>query len=367
MASFGSVRIAKGVRLSASSRGLRAHVGPRGARMHIGGGRTGVSTGAGPFTYYTSGGSSRRSSGSRSSGGVTKAQLAQMEKEEEGLRLREQILSIIAIHRVTFPPVEKPVVARPPAPELSALQRSREKELLAGISFFKRAERGRAKAKALELAKEDVREKEEEIERDHATEVERVDEEWARLLANDPDIVISVVDQAFEDNDAPAAPVDVEGSTLSLVVLVPPIEEVPERKPSVTPSGKPTVKKMTKQERGDLYLTLVCGHLLATIKEALAVAPSIADVKGVVVRRGQDDVFGNERMEVLLAARYSRDQLARVKWDDVLPSDVVQEAASELTWNLKGRPPQLQSLDLDSEPHLKEFVDALSRGTNLAV
>ncbi len=50
-------------------------------------------------------------------------------------------------------------------------------------------------------------------------------------------------------------------------------DRVPERKPDFTPSGKATVKKMTKLERSDVYLTLVCGHLLATIKEALAVTP----------------------------------------------------------------------------------------------
>lgn len=130
----------------------------------------------------------------------------------------------------------------------------------------------------------------------------------------------------------------------------------------MTPSGHPTVKKMTKKERGDLYLTLVCGHLLATIKEGLAVAPSISDVKAVVVRRAADDVFGNRRMEVLLAGRYERSDLDRVRWQDVLPSDVIQEASAELMWNLKGRPPQLQPLDLEVEPGLKEFVEALEDG-----
>lgn len=44
------------------------------------------------------------------------------------------------------------------------------------------------------------------------------------------------------------------------------------------------MKKMTKAEAAGAYITLICGHLLATIKEALAVAPGIEDVKAVVVR-----------------------------------------------------------------------------------
>lgn len=332
--------------------------------MHFwGGGRTGISTGAGPFTYYTSGGSSRRS-GSSGYGGPTKAEMARAEKIEEGERLREEILSMVEIHRLDFPPVSKPDPDPPTAPRLDGFLKQRQKQELQGISMFKRAERKEAKERARQLAEADIKKEQERLDAEHAEAVERIEQDWELLLSNDPEIVIASVDEAFEDNEAPAAPVNVEGSTLSLVVLVPGIEEIPERKPDVTPSGNPTVKKMTKKERSDLNLTRICGHMLATIKEALAVAPSISDVKAVVVRRGSDDVFGNKRMEVLLAGLYERSDLDRVRWNHVLPSNVVQEAAADLLWNLKGRPPQLQPLDLDKEPDLKEFVQALEQGAS---
>lgn len=362
MARLGAVRVGKGVRISASTRGLRAHVGQRGGRLHFGGGgRTGISTGAGPFTYYTSGGSSRRSGSSY--GGPTKAELARAEKIAEGQKLREEILSIVEIHRVDFPPVSKPDPEPPPAPRIDRFLKQRQKQELQGVSILKRAERRGAKERARQLAKTDLKLEQERLDAEHAEAVGQIDHDWELLLSNDPETVIATVDGAFEDNDAPAAPVNVEGSTLSLVVLVPGTEDVPERKPDVTPSGNPTVRKLAKKERGDLYLTLICGHLLATIKEALAMAPSISDVKAVVVRRGADDVYGRRRMEVLLAGLYERSDLKRVKWSDVLPSDVVQEAAVDLLWNLKGRSPQLQPLDLDDHPDLKEFVQALDEGT----
>ena len=359
MATFGSFRVAKGVRISASSRGLRAHVGPRGARLHIGGGRTGVSTGAGPFTYYTSGSGSRGRSSASRSGGPTKAQLAQAAKEEEFIRLRDDLRSILDIHRFAFPPARKPEVARTEAPSLVSLITEREKELLAGLSIFKLSERKEAKSRARDLAAADLAREEAKLEAERAQRQTEIDDAWDSLLANDPETVIATVDAAFEDNDAPAAPVDVDGSVLGLVVLAPPIEDIPEQKPALTPSGKATVKKMTKLERSDMYLTLICGHYLATIREALAVAPSITRVKAVVVRRGQPDVSGNPRMEALLAASYERSNLERVRWADSLPSDIVQEVAGDLVWNLKGRPPSLQALDLDDEPDLKVFVDAL--------
>lgn len=265
--------------------------------------------------------------------GPTKTEIAHAEKLAEGTRLQDEIRSIVEIHRVTFPPIRKPDVERPVRPTIDSFLKSREKEQLQEISFFKRAERKQAKERARQLAAADLKHEEARLEALHRSVVGRVDRDWERLIANDPETVMATVEEAFEDNKAPAAPVNVEGSGLNLVVLVPDIEDVPERKPGVTPSGHPTVKKMTKKERGDLYLTLVCGHLLATIKEGLAVAPSISDVKAVVVRRAADDVFGNRRMEVLLAGRYERSDLDRVRWQDVLPSDVIQEAAAELMWN----------------------------------
>jgi hypothetical protein len=57
---FLSIKIAPGVRLSASSRGLRAGIGPRAARIHVGAGRTTISSGAGPVTVGTSLGGSHR-------------------------------------------------------------------------------------------------------------------------------------------------------------------------------------------------------------------------------------------------------------------------------------------------------------------
>ena len=88
-----SVKVAPGVRLSASGRGLRAHVGPRAARVHVGGGRSGFSSGAGPVSFYTPLGGSHNSSsrpalsqqsGAKAGTGQVSAQLARSSKIEEG-------------------------------------------------------------------------------------------------------------------------------------------------------------------------------------------------------------------------------------------------------------------------------------------
>lgn len=82
-----SFKVAPGMRVRASSRGVRASVGPRAARVHFGSGRTGLSTGAGPVSLYTSlggGGGRRRSAGpSHASAAVYQRQLRAAEKARQ--------------------------------------------------------------------------------------------------------------------------------------------------------------------------------------------------------------------------------------------------------------------------------------------
>ena len=354
-----SVRVAKNVRISTSGRGLRAHVGSSGARVHFGGGyRPGVSTGAGPFRVYQGiGGSSGRGGASR---GPTKAQLAQMEKDEQFAVLRSQLEQIVNMHRVTFPTATKPVLPPPePADELSLI-RDRERELLAGIGVLKRAQRKEAKARARELGLKDAGRVNQERSEHHQEQAAELDETWNSLVSNEPSVVIEAVDAAFEDNSAPAAPVDVEGDTLSLVMLAPSEVWIPERKPALTPSGKATTKKMTKAETADAYLTLLSGHLLLTIKEALATAPGIRRVKAVVVRRGERDVYGTTPLEVLLAGTYARDDLVKVRWHDALSPEIIVQVAEQGVMNLKGRPPRLHPVVLADQPELGAFVKVLA-------
>jgi hypothetical protein len=354
-----SMRVGKGVRISASPRGLRAHVGPRQARVHFGSGRPGVSTGAGPLTYYTSGGGQRVRSTSSRAAGPSKTQLAQQQKEQEFHRLHAIFASILEIHRAEFPKAQRPVAPPPDQVDEKGLLDSRMKEQLNGLSVWKMSDRKAAKARARVLADEDARAEWERRDLEAKARQQELDEAWDRLRANDPATVIDAVDDAFEDNEAPAVPVDMEGSTLSLVMLAPTADEIPEQKPSVTPSGKASVKKLTKTEAADAYVTLISGHLLATIKEALSVAPGVSDVKAVVVRRTDKDVFGETHLEALLAGRFSREDLGRVRWNEALSPQIVQQAAKELRWELKGRPPVLKPLGLDEEPELKAFIDAL--------
>ena len=47
-----SIRLAPGVKIRLGRRGAWWSLGPRAARLHVGAGHAGVSTGAGPVTFY---------------------------------------------------------------------------------------------------------------------------------------------------------------------------------------------------------------------------------------------------------------------------------------------------------------------------
>ena len=74
------------------------------------------------------------------------------------------------------------------------------------------------------------------------------------------------------------------------------------------------LKKLTKGQAADLYKQLVAGLVLATSKEAFALAPSVTNVRIVALRNTPADVYGMVRPEAILAARIARPALNGVQW-----------------------------------------------------
>lgn len=238
-----SVKLAPGVRIRASSRGIRAGIGPRAARVHVGAGRPGFSSGVGPFSVYTSvGGKSRsRSRGGRPSAAALERQAAaarraqaQADKLQEARRLAAIFEEILNLHREEFDPVQRPAAPMPLVPDVAKLREQHEETELRSIGFFKRAERAAAWQRAAEAAETERAALRQRARAERKRAQAELDEQWRRLTGNDPDTVIATLTEAFEDNEAPAAPVGVAGDELSLIVLVPGEDAVPERMPGTT-------------------------------------------------------------------------------------------------------------------------------------
>lgn len=352
MPSFFSVRLAPGVRLSASSRGLRAHVGPRGARLHVGGGRTGVSTGVGPFTYYTSGsGSSRRAPRDAYSTGSTPAQIARAEKEQQAALVAQRLDALHQLHRASFAPLERRSAELPVLPPFKALLREEEKKAMAGVRLFssgRREARDQARLAAELRARRLLRDAHDQRGRSQA----QLDETWQRILGNDEDEVLPWLHHAFADNEAPVAAVGTEGADVSIVVLVPDEDAVPDRLPTRTPSGNVSLRSATKTQRAEWYRQLVAGHVLVSVKETLAVAAGAESVTVVAVRQ-------RAGIEALIAGRLSREALQRSPFASESAWTILETEAADLRFRTKGVTRSLQPLDLSSEPDLSALVAAV--------
>lgn len=360
-----SIKLAPGIRVRASSRGVRTSLGPRVARVHVGAGGTGISTGLGPVGYYTRvGGSSRGNSSHRvnQSLAATSRQQANADKAAEAQRLEAAFAALLSLHRETFPVAQRGRVAPPPEPPSKQLRSLYRAEARTGSSVFDRGRRRQALALADQRAAAAVTEARTEIARQAAAQQTRLDTHWSDLLACAPDAVLMALAQAFEDNEAAASAVGIEDKEVSLVVIVPPISHVPERKPAVTKAGNLSLKKLTKTETADLYKQLVFGHLLVTLREAFAVAPGLESARVVAVRPSDPDAHGRSSPEVLAAVSCARSSLAGVLWEQADAVQVVNDCCTETILVQKGVTRALQPVPLAAEPELRALLDAVDVG-----
>ena len=171
-------------------------------------------------------------------------------------------------------------------------------------------------------------------------------------------VVFATLTDAFEDNEAPAAMAGVYDSEASIVVLAPDIEAIPERMPTLTEAGNLSLAKLTKSKRNSFYAQLVCGQVLVTVREALAVAPSLMSVRVAAFRWTPPNAYGNRSIECLLAAVFSRDALQGIQWQSADAVTIVNDASAELRIN-QGATNELRPLDLSNEPALAALIKSV--------
>jgi hypothetical protein len=371
-----SVKLAPGVRVRASSRGVRVGVGPRIARVHVGtSGRAGFSSGVGPFSVYTSvGGHKRRGSQSRSTGpsqaalqrqaAAARRAQADADKAREAQRLAEVFHEIRDVHKQEFPPVQRPVAQPPAMPDPAQVRARREHHALQGIGIFKRAERAAARRRAAADAEAELAYLWHQAQAEAARAQAELDRQWALLAGNDPDVVFDTLAEAFADNEAAAVPVGIDGSEVSLVVVCPGESAVPERMPGLTQAGNLTLRKLTKAERSSLYSTLIAGHVLVTLREALAVAPGISAVRVIAVRPSLPDPYGRSRLDCVVAGRWARRALDGVRWQDTDALTILTGTSAELVADLRRN--QFMPLDLAREPEIEKVLASIDADELLA-
>jgi hypothetical protein len=356
-----SVKVAPGIRVRASSRGLRTSIGPRAARVHVGAGRTTFSTGVGPVTLSTSAGRSR-SGARRPSAGCYHRQLsaspAAAAKAAEARRLAGIFQQLLDVHRADFPPAQRPLAPPPAEPDAEGIRRRHREAATAGLGFFQRAARRTARELADQQAEGEIQALHAQGARVRADHQAQLDAWWGDLRRNHPETVIGALAEAFEDNEAAAAPLGVEGDEVALVVLAPPESVVPERMPGTTAAGNLSLRRLPKGERAAHYTQVVLGHVVVTVKEALAVAPGIQGVRVVVLRPAGTDAYGRPRLDCVVAGRWTRAAFAGVQWATASAATVAEDTAAELVVNLRAGT-ELQPLDLSDQPGIRGLLQVV--------
>ena len=260
------------------------------------------------------------------------------------------------MHRGTFPPSERPVAEWPPVPEVEALYPEHEQQALSGVAALKWKRRKEAKQQAWTDAEIHRERLIAEATAAHDREQQDLDAWWAELLANHTEVVLEVLEEAFEDNEAPAAAVGVHGDEVVVVVLAPHFSVIPEKWPEMTPAGNPSLKTLAKGKQISFYNNLLIGQVLVTVRETFAVAPAIQSVRIVLIRGSEPDAYGKKHVECLAAARFERKALDGVQWDVADAITIFNDVASEKLFKQAGTAGELKTLDLRAEPDLQALL-----------
>lgn len=363
-----------GMSVRVSTRGVRTSVGPRAARISMGSGGTRVSSGLGPFYASSSLGGGRRSiSTSRTTRSRAvapsaaqldrvrrQAERAQQEAERDAAiaQLRELRQQTTSMHLQTFPPVHPPAVPGPPQLGLPWALSEAQSFHLTGLGVFARAERAAARRKAEEDAPAYLTSEQARLRTVHGQLAAEADQWWRALMANDEETVCEAVNYAFSDNPAAGCAVGVDGSVLSVVMRHQDIDSLPGQTPGVTPSGRPTLKTLTKRDRTLWWLTSMGSNIIATLKEGFATAPAITAIDLVVLTRLPD----TQRLGFVAYGRWTRQAIESVPWretEDALRFlDLGQDVACSVTTTASGNPSgTIKALDTSRLPGLQNLLD----------
>jgi hypothetical protein len=375
-------KIAPGVRVRASSRGVRTSIGPRAARVHVGAGRTRISSGAGPVTVSTAIGGRRRATHPPSSGFSARTSaagsprgrqptVAQLQAQARAAERAQQVAdiadverSLTMLHLTDFPQSARQVLQVLPVPDpasVESVRRELYRDATAGVSVWKRALRKQAKAWAAHQAPGETQRRH--TGRVITTQLEQWhnDQRWQALQAHDPHTVIEAVDDAFADNASDSTCVDagsdpVTGARyVTAVITYGGLDLVPEHRPDTTPGGKPTLRKRTKTDRNALYATALASTVVATAKEALAVATAATEARVLVVRPD-----GAGSVEPVYAGSLRRDVLAGRDWRSVDPLALVM-SADNAEMVRKGSTREVVPMSMSADSAAWDIVNAWSR------
>ena len=356
MVSIG-LRIAPGVRLSASGSGLSASVGPRVARVHAGPGGAAVSSGLGPLTV-----SSRV--GGRASGGKKAPKTTRAESNDPSIfETADNVIRTVGMTMSLLEGGAKIVQwkrTRDAARAASLAQQDAEQQLCEShwIEFLPAVPthfplpspglKGRLTPAGKQQHSDALRE--------HAAQQAACDEEWRLLNEHEPACVIDGINEAFSDNATPSICIDAgqdAGTRYATLVVTFPHPDFIAREVWGT-SGD--LKSRSDRNVADVYRRMVSSVVVATTKEAFATAPACEEARIVVVRWDTRALSNTPRLGVIYSGTFDRSVLT-TDWSTTTPRRLIGETVDARIDDPAGKP--LRALSLRKHPDLQVLVSEI--------
>lgn len=393
------MKLAPGVKIGLTQRGnVRLGLGPRAARVHLGtGSGPSFSSGVGGLQYWSRPSARRRSradqpapvrASSQSLGSSIKAKGeaamvglaleagvaigsaafhavsdaidARRERREDKASLIEALeIALVTAHLQSFPVSCRPEWRDPDPMDRTSIRRDHRDHALGSLGWWRVIRRSRAKREAAVAADAWC-----DAEDRHRLEVarksfQRACELWPRLEHNHRETVVAVLEYAFEDNAMPAFAVDCQGSVASLAMVTGTSDTLPDEAVARDREGKASF--VDRDDQLELHRDSVYSNLLATINEALAVAPFLTEVQVVCLERRESLVRKRDKLVPIGLVRATRDDMTDTSNQTRLTARI--HTLSRARFELDDEAQGLRALDLDDEPEVElvvaEIADAL--------
>jgi hypothetical protein len=200
----------------------------------------------------------------------------------------------MAVQKERFTPAQRPILAPPVPVDPAPFEQQEWTRLKSGTHFWQRARRKKLQLQAAHHAQRHAAELTTRTQDHHRALQTQADAWWTSLQQGQPEALRAVLDAAFADNPAPVTVERAEAHIAALTVLLPGPDVLPTKKAHVTPTGRLSSKAWTKTEYNEVYADLLGAHLLATIRETWATAPSLTHLRITGLRhapQGPDDLL----------------------------------------------------------------------------
>lgn len=351
------IRVAPGLRIAASQRGLRTGFGPRPTTVHLGSGRSG----SGMFSYWASVTAREHhrcpaepgrppdlaALGSQIREARQPAQIAEAGRIEE---------AVTSTHLEEFPVIEAPEVAPPEDVEAKAVANELRSQALLGVGRWKVGARRQADRLATAATPDVVAERRRRADQEYQATRKEAESRFEALVANEPEAVLGALEAAFERRESPAAAIDCDGGTAAVVIRLAPFSAVPPTRSTTRRGSKPILEVRSEAERHALYLKVAASLVLAIVRQTLATAPGLVEVRILVVRPTTARQ-GRGPVEAVYAGCFRAATMAAMAWSEIDPVHELRRVPGHLL-NL-GDEAQVRGLDLDEEPDLNAVIKTL--------